>query len=135
MARGFFVLFHIWTPSTIFPHLNLLHSPFHKNPTITAPILQTCLSLLISKLMFKEVSQCIPTESILFSFLLKEQKHLLQYFRENIIVFSHEVTFKIAFQLIVRLVIGFMTYHITITIIDSVSSTYSFLKTLFFMEK
>jgi hypothetical protein len=62
IARGFFVLFHvsIWSPSTIYPHLNFLHSPFHphKYPSRnTASILQSCLSLFIFKSMFKEVSQ------------------------------------------------------------------------------
>jgi hypothetical protein len=68
IAGGFFVLFHIgmWSPSTIYPHH---HSPFlfplvlH---THTVPILQSCLSLLIFKLMFKGVSQCMPTVCTLY---------------------------------------------------------------------
>jgi hypothetical protein len=59
IARGFFVLFHvsIWSPSTIFPHLHLLHStPSPTSAPHTVPILQSCLSLLIFKLMFKGVS-------------------------------------------------------------------------------
>jgi hypothetical protein len=53
--------------SAIFLHLNLLHSPsaLPQVHTHTVPILQSCLLLLISKLMFKGVSQCIPAVSIL----------------------------------------------------------------------
>jgi hypothetical protein len=41
--------------------------PSHKYlPTHTAPILQSCLSFLIFKLMFKGVSQCIPAMRILY---------------------------------------------------------------------
>jgi hypothetical protein len=53
VARGLITLFHICilSLSTIFPHLRLLHSPFLlpqvSSPTV--PILQCCLSLLISK--------------------------------------------------------------------------------------
>jgi hypothetical protein len=66
------VCISIGSPSTIFPHLNLLHSlsslsqvppPTH---TYTTPILWSCLLLLISKLMFKGFSQRIPTLSILY---------------------------------------------------------------------
>jgi hypothetical protein len=72
IARGFFVLFHIsiWSPSTIHTHLNLLHSPRHslKYPTHIhpVPILQSCLLLLIFKLTFKGISQCIPTMRIFY---------------------------------------------------------------------
>jgi hypothetical protein len=59
----------IWSPPTIFPHLNLFYSPFpsHKYPyTHTyCTYLQSCFSLLLSKLMFKGVSWWIPTVSIL----------------------------------------------------------------------
>jgi hypothetical protein len=52
----------------IFSYLNILHSPspFPQVPphTHTIPVLQSCLSLLIFKYMFKRVSQCIPTMSI-----------------------------------------------------------------------
>jgi hypothetical protein len=41
----------------VFPHLHLFHSPSSWH---TAPILQSCLSLLIAKSMFKEVSRCTP---------------------------------------------------------------------------
>jgi hypothetical protein len=75
IARGFFVLSHIciWSPSTIYPHLNLLHSPFPLplvHPTHTVPNLQSCLSLLIFKLIYDGVSQCIPTVGILYFGLL-----------------------------------------------------------------
>jgi hypothetical protein len=43
--------------------------PSHKYPPMhiyTVPVLQSCLSLLISKSMFKGVSQCIPAMSILY---------------------------------------------------------------------
>jgi hypothetical protein len=66
------VLFHIdiWSPSTIYAHVNLLYShfplPVVPPQTHTEPILQSCLSLLIFKLTFKEFSQCIPTVSIYF---------------------------------------------------------------------
>jgi hypothetical protein len=70
IARIFIVLFHIsiWNPLTIFPHLNLFHSPsfLPQVPSYTIPILQFYLSLLISKLMFKGVSQYILTVSILY---------------------------------------------------------------------
>jgi hypothetical protein len=71
IARGFIVLFciDIWNPSTIFHHPNL-NSPYllPQVPTHahTVPILQSCLSLLISKSMFKGVSWCIPAVSILY---------------------------------------------------------------------
>jgi hypothetical protein len=42
-----------------------VHPPT-STPSHTVPILQSCLSLLIAKLMFKGVSQCIPTVSILY---------------------------------------------------------------------
>jgi hypothetical protein len=66
-SRCLFVLFcrSIWGLSTIVPHRNLLCSPSHKYPP-TACILQSCLSLLISKLMFIGISECIPTDSILY---------------------------------------------------------------------
>jgi hypothetical protein len=66
IARGFLVLFHIgiWSPSTIYPHLNLLHSPFPSH--LYAPILWSWFSLLIFKVMFKEVSQCMPTVGVLY---------------------------------------------------------------------
>jgi hypothetical protein len=35
-------------------------------PPATAPILQSCLSFLVPKSMFKEVSQCIPAASTLY---------------------------------------------------------------------
>jgi hypothetical protein len=67
---GFIALFYIgtWSPPTILPHLNLLSSPFlaHTSITDTIPILQSSLPLLISKSMFKGVSQCVPTVSILY---------------------------------------------------------------------
>jgi hypothetical protein len=70
IARGFFVLFHIsiCSPSTIYPYLNLLHSSslFPLVPPNTVPILQSCLSLLTFKSVFKGVSQNIPIVSILF---------------------------------------------------------------------
>jgi hypothetical protein len=71
-ARGFFVLFHrsIWSPSTIYAHLNLLNPP---SPipevlpyTCTVSTLQSCLSLLIFKLMFRGVFQCILAVSVLY---------------------------------------------------------------------
>jgi hypothetical protein len=72
IARIFLVLFHIgiWSPSTIYPHLNCLHSPFPlpliSLPPYTVPILQSCFSLLLFKLMFKGMSQCMPTVGILY---------------------------------------------------------------------
>jgi hypothetical protein len=71
LARGFLVLFHIgiWSPSTIYCHLNLHSpSPSHKYTHIhthRVPILQSCFSLLIFKLMFKSVSQYMPTVVLL----------------------------------------------------------------------
>jgi hypothetical protein len=57
ITRGFIVLFHlgIWSPSTMFLHLNLLRSPssLSQAPPHTVPILQSCRSLLISKSLFK----------------------------------------------------------------------------------
>jgi hypothetical protein len=48
IARGFFFLFHIWSPSTMYPHFKLLRWPFpsHKYlPTHTpCTISQSCLS-------------------------------------------------------------------------------------------
>jgi hypothetical protein len=69
IARGFVVLFHtdIWSPSTIFPHLNLFHLPSLPIVPHPAPISQCCLSLLMSKLMFKGVSQWIPTLRVLYT--------------------------------------------------------------------
>jgi hypothetical protein len=53
---------------TIYPHHNLLPSPSpsHNYSLPTVPILQSCLSLLIFKLMFKGVSQCRPSVGILY---------------------------------------------------------------------
>jgi hypothetical protein len=69
IPRGFLILFHIgiWSPSTIYPQLNLLHSP-SSIPLIppTVPILQSCLLFLIFELMFKRVSQCVPIVSVLY---------------------------------------------------------------------
>jgi hypothetical protein len=60
----------IWSPPTIFPHLNLIHSPSPlpqvPHSTHTVLVLQSCLSLLISMSMFKEVSPCIPAVIILY---------------------------------------------------------------------
>jgi hypothetical protein len=52
IARGLFVLFHIsiWSPSTIYPHLNLLHSP---TPDTHCTY-------------FTGVSQCIPARGIFY---------------------------------------------------------------------
>jgi hypothetical protein len=71
IARDFFVLFHIsiWSPSAIYCHLHLLLSPFPLlllSPTHPVPILQSCLLLLIFKLMFKCVSQSMPTMGIFY---------------------------------------------------------------------
>jgi hypothetical protein len=59
ITRGFTVLFciSIWSPSTIYPHLNPLHStpPFHKHIR-TVLILQSCLLLLFPKSIFKGIS-------------------------------------------------------------------------------
>jgi hypothetical protein len=74
IARGFLVLFHIGigSPSTIYHHLNLLPSP-SPHPQVppyththTLPILQSWFLLHIFKLMFKAVSQCMPTVSIFY---------------------------------------------------------------------
>jgi hypothetical protein len=70
IARGYIVLFcvSLWSASTVFPHLNILDSPSpsYQYPLHTVPILHYCLSLLISKSMFKGVSWCIPAVSILY---------------------------------------------------------------------
>jgi hypothetical protein len=71
VKRVFFVLFHIniWSPSTIYPPLNLLdsHFPSHLYPTPHIVfILQSSLSLLVFKLMFKGVFHCMPTVGILY---------------------------------------------------------------------
>jgi hypothetical protein len=70
IPRGFFVLFHIsiWSPLTVFPHLHLLcsHSPLLQVPSHTVPILQSCLSLLIFKLMFTGVCQCVSTVGVVY---------------------------------------------------------------------
>jgi hypothetical protein len=60
IARGFMVLlpYSLTLISSIYP-------PPTCNPT-TVPVLQSCLSLLISKLMFKGVSCCIPVVSLLY---------------------------------------------------------------------
>jgi hypothetical protein len=46
ITRGFFVLLHVgmWSPSTIFPYLNLLHSLTPPTNTLqhTVPIFQSC---------------------------------------------------------------------------------------------
>jgi hypothetical protein len=70
IARGFLVLFHIgiWSLSTIYHHLNLLCSPFPL-PLVCSlhcTYLQSCLSLLIFKLMSRGVSQHFPTLGILY---------------------------------------------------------------------
>jgi hypothetical protein len=70
LARGFSVLFHtsIWSSSTVYHHLNLLiHLPLPLLPPhpYTVPILQSSLLLLIFKLKFKGVSQCIPAVGVL----------------------------------------------------------------------
>jgi hypothetical protein len=60
------VLFCVWSLSAIFSHLNLLHSPCPSHEYLPAvPILQSSLLLLISKLMFKGISWCIPAANIL----------------------------------------------------------------------
>jgi hypothetical protein len=68
IAKSFFVLFHvsIWSPPTIYLHLNLLHLP--SPPQITPPYCTyfTVLFLLIFKLMFKGVSQRILDVSLLY---------------------------------------------------------------------
>jgi hypothetical protein len=68
-ARGFFVLFHIgiWSTSTTYAHLNLLHSlPSHLYPLTQC----TCLTVLyfMSNIWVDVhgVSQCIPTVGILY---------------------------------------------------------------------
>jgi hypothetical protein len=69
IARGFLALFHlgIWSPSTIHRHLNLLPSPsLPASPAHTMPILQSWFSLLIFKLTFKGVSQCMPSVGVLY---------------------------------------------------------------------
>jgi hypothetical protein len=70
IARSFIILFDlcVWSPSTIFPHLHLLSpAASHKYlPPHTVPILQSCLSLLIPKSMFKGVSQHTAAERILY---------------------------------------------------------------------
>jgi hypothetical protein len=67
-ARGFIVLFHIGiqSPSTMFLYLNLFRSSSLLRQVPPKSVLQSCLSLLISKSMFKEASQCIPTVIILY---------------------------------------------------------------------
>jgi hypothetical protein len=57
ITRGYSVLFPLcmWSPSTLLLHLHFLHSP----PSHTIPVLQFCLSLLMLKLTFKGVPQCI----------------------------------------------------------------------------
>jgi hypothetical protein len=50
------------SPSSIYLHLNLLHSPFpilHVYPPHTIPVIHIFRSLLIIKSMFKGISQCI----------------------------------------------------------------------------
>jgi hypothetical protein len=58
------------SPSTMFLHLNLFHSPsplWQVPPqTYTLPILQSYLSLLIYKSMFKGISWYIPAVNILY---------------------------------------------------------------------
>jgi hypothetical protein len=51
------VFFHlsIWNPSTIYPHLNLLHLLSPPSTPNTVPILQSCLLLLIFKPMLKGI--------------------------------------------------------------------------------
>jgi hypothetical protein len=69
IARGFLTLFHldIWSQSTIHPHFILhLPSPTLVTSTHTISILQSCLSLLIFKLIYRGISQCIPTVGILY---------------------------------------------------------------------
>jgi hypothetical protein len=71
IARGFIVLFHvcIQSPSTIFPHLHLLHSPssLPQAPPHTRCAYFIVLSFFInSKSMFKRVSWCIPAVNILY---------------------------------------------------------------------
>jgi hypothetical protein len=53
------VSFMYMKPITIFPHLHLLlfTLPLPQEPSYTVPILQSCLSLLIPKSMFKGVSR------------------------------------------------------------------------------
>jgi hypothetical protein len=59
----------MWSPSTLFLHLHLLHSPsFPQVPpthAVAIPILQSCLSLLILKSVFKGVSHCILAVNVL----------------------------------------------------------------------
>jgi hypothetical protein len=80
IARGFLVLFHIgiWSPSTIYHHLNLLPSPspFPLLPlhTYTEPF-QFWFSLLTFKLMFKGVSQCMPSVGMLYLGLFSPFKY------------------------------------------------------------
>jgi hypothetical protein len=50
---------------TLISFIPLPHSQNYPN-TYTIPILQSCLSLLISKSMFKRVSQCIHPVSIFY---------------------------------------------------------------------
>jgi hypothetical protein len=72
IARSFLVLFHIsiWSPSIIYCHLSLLPSPSPPSTstpyTHIVPILQSWFLLLIFKLMYKGVSQCMPTVCILY---------------------------------------------------------------------
>jgi hypothetical protein len=72
IMRSFLALFHIgiWNPSTIYCHLNLLHSPslllLIPPHTYTVHILQSYFLLLVFKLMLKGVSQCILTVGVLF---------------------------------------------------------------------
>jgi hypothetical protein len=72
IARGFLALFHIniRSQSTIFSHLNLLvsPSPLQQVPLSTEPISKSCFLLLIFKLMFKWIYQCIPAMIVLYFF-------------------------------------------------------------------
>jgi hypothetical protein len=72
IAGGFLVLFHIsiWSPSTIYHHLK---SPSFILPPPSSTLLHTLYQFyspafhyLIFKLMFKWVSQCMPTVDILY---------------------------------------------------------------------
>jgi hypothetical protein len=84
IARASLILFHtgIRSPSTIYRHLNLLHSP--SLPPHTVLILLSCFSLLISKSMFR-VSQCMPTVIMLSFGLVNLPLFSLTFFQQLLI--------------------------------------------------
>jgi hypothetical protein len=66
IARGFIILFHIctWSPSTTVPHLNLLYS-LSPHPIYYTYFMVPSF-IINSKSVFKGISRCIPSVSILY---------------------------------------------------------------------